>query len=133
MMMNDDYIVLFDGECHFCNRSVQFIINRDDHTIFKFASQQSDVGQRLMKKHRIPNDANSLIFVTPDRAYIKSTAALQIARRLNGLCKLFFAGIIIPRPLRDFVYDLIAKNRYRLSRQMGNCPISSPEMRKRFL
>ncbi len=128
-----DQIILFDGECHFCDRSVQFILKRDRHGYFKFASLQSELGQKLLKKHQIPTDTDSFVLVTSKQAYVKSTAALKVVRHLTGLWKILYVFILIPRPLRNFVYDVIAKNRYRWFGRKESCDLPTPEMRRRFL
>lgn len=128
-----DQIILFDGECHFCDRSVQFILKRDRHGYFKFASLQSELGQKLLKKHQIPTDTDSFVLVTSKQAYVKSTAALKVVRHLTGLWKILYVFILVPRPLRNFVYDVIAKNRYRWFGRKESCDLSTPEMRRRFL
>lgn len=128
-----DQIILFDGECHFCDRSVQFILKRDRHGYFKFASLQSELGQKLLKKHQIPTDTDSFVLVTSKQAYVKSTAALKVVRHLTGLWKILYIFILVPRPLRNFVYDVIAKNRYRWFGRKESCDLPTPEMRRRFL
>lgn len=128
-----DQIILFDGECHFCDRSVQFILKRDRHGYFKFASLQSELGQKLLKKHQIPTDTDSFVLVTSKQAYVKSTAALKVVRHLTGLWKILYVFILVPRPLRNFVYDVIAKNRYRWFGRKESCDLPTPEMRRRFL
>lgn len=106
-------IILFDGECNFCDASVQFILTRDTKAAFQFASLQSEVGQGLLKKYQVPVDIDSLVLLEGELYYLKSTAALRIARQLAGLWKLMFGIILVPRHLRDAVYSYFAKNRYR--------------------
>lgn len=125
-------IVLFDGVCNFCNSSVQFIINRDPSGKFHFASQQSDVGEKLMTQHGISGN-DSIVYIEDGKSYIKSAAALRIAKQLSGMWPAFFAFIIIPPPLRNVVYDVVAKNRYRWFGKRDSCMIPPPSIRKRFL
>lgn len=127
-------IILFDGDCNFCDASVQFIIKRDPYAHFHFTSLQSEKGQELLTKHRIPTDVDSLVLIENNKAYTRSTAALRIAKKLDGLWHLLFLFILIPRPLRDPVYNYIARNRYRwFGKKETACALPSPEMRKRFL
>ena len=127
-------IVLFDGECNFCDANVQFIIKRDPYAYFYFTSLQSDKGQELIKKHAIPADVDSLVLIENNKAYTKSTAALRIAKKLDGLWHLLFLFILIPAPIRNGVYDYIAKNRYNwFGKKEIACTLPSPEVRKRFL
>ena len=127
-------IVLFDGDCNFCNANVQFIIKRDPVARFHFASLQSDIGQQLVKKHAIPAEVDSLVLIENNKAYLKSTAALRIAKKLDGLWHLLFVFILIPWKLRDVAYDFVANNRYKwFGKNEDSCTLPSPEIRKRFL
>ena len=126
-------IVLFDGECNFCDASVQFIIKRDTNAMFQFASLQSDVGQALIEKFAIPTTVDSIVLIEDECYYMKSTAALKIARRLDGLWKLSYAAIVLPKPLRDVVYSYIAKNRYKWFGKKEACMLPTAEQRNRFL
>lgn len=132
-MINLDKIVLFDGECNLCDRTVQFIIKRDKKESFRFASIQSSIGQSLLNKLEVPNDINSFILIDENKSYIKSTAALRVCKELRGVWKLLYIFIFIPRPLRDMLYTLIAKNRYKWFGKKDNCILPTPEMKNRFL
>ncbi|WP_394232009.1 thiol-disulfide oxidoreductase DCC family protein [Niallia oryzisoli] len=126
-------IILFDGECNLCDFSVQFIIKRDKQALYHFTSKQSDVGQQLLKKHRIPADLDSFILVEGEKCFYKSTAALRVCRNLEGGWKLLHYLIITPKPLRDYVYGMIAKNRYKWFGKKNSCILPSPDLTKRFL
>lgn len=126
-------IVLFDGECNFCSSSVQFIIKRDRKGYFKFASLQSDVGIKLKRQYHAAENLDSIVLIDSDKIYYKSDAALRICRNLDGIWKIFSVLIIIPRSLRDILYDLIAKNRYKWFGKKEQCMIPNQEMRDRFL
>lgn len=95
-------IILFDGECNFCDKSVQFIIKRDPEAIFSFTSQQGEAGQQMIKKHHAPSSVDSIILIENDTYYLKSSAALRICRHLQGAWKLLFIFILVPYPIRDF-------------------------------
>ena len=126
-------IVLFDGDCHFCNKRVPFIIKRDPHKHFQFASQQSGIGRKFLSEVKAPLNLDSLILIANNRYYDKSSAALRICRFLRGGWKVFMILLIIPKPFRDFVYTIVANNRYRLFGKISYCPIPSAEDRERFL
>lgn len=127
-------VILFDGVCNLCNSSVDFIIRRDPKHYFKFASLQSEIGQQLLKRADIDtSQIDSLILVTRDAYFIKSTAALKIALKLRFPWSLSYALIIIPAFLRNIGYDFIAKNRYRFFGKKETCRIPTPEERARFL
>jgi predicted DCC family thiol-disulfide oxidoreductase YuxK len=129
-------IVLFDGVCNLCSSSVRFIAERDRAAFFKFASLQSDAGARLLTEHGItpPNgDPTSIVVIEGGRALVRSTAALHIARHLDGIWKLGLALVIVPRFLRDIVYDFIASHRYRWFGKKDVCMVPTPELRARFL
>lgn len=125
-------IVLFDGECNFCNQSVQFIMKRDQLKQFKFASLQSDAGKRLLETYNIPKTMDSVVFIDEEQAYVKSAAALNIALHLNAFWKLLYVLIIVPAPLRNRVYDFVAKNRHRFIKN-NQCKIPTKEEIDRFL
>ncbi|OMP68413.1 thiol-disulfide oxidoreductase DCC family protein [Domibacillus epiphyticus] len=127
-------IVLFDGECNFCDSSVQFIIKRDSKGYFHFASLQSDVGRKLIKEYNVSEDVDSIMLVENGKAYFKSAAALRISRHLAGGWKLFYALMVVPSPIRNLLYDFIARNRYKwFGKKEDHCMLPSPDVRKRFL
>jgi predicted DCC family thiol-disulfide oxidoreductase YuxK len=134
--MKKERVVLFDGTCNFCDKSVQFIIKRDPVGHFKYASLQSDVGQELREKHKIPEEVDSMVLIEGDKAYTKSTAALHIAKKLDGLWHLAFLFIVVPKPLRDRAYDYIAENRFKWfgkKTEEEACRLPPKNIRERFL
>jgi predicted DCC family thiol-disulfide oxidoreductase YuxK len=131
---NDQPIILFDGVCNFCSGIVLFTIKRDPEGIFKYAPLQSEAGQGLLKHFGLPaNDFNSFILIEGDKCYQKSTAVLRVARRIKGLWPLLYLFIVVPRPIRDFIYDIVARNRYRRFGKKEQCLIPTPDIRSRFL
>jgi predicted DCC family thiol-disulfide oxidoreductase YuxK len=126
-------IVLFDGVCNFCSDSVNFIIRHDTENRFAFAPLQSGKGIELRAKYGIDDDIDSIVLIEDDRAFTKSTAALRIAKRLGGIWALAYAFIIVPRPVRDYLYELFARYRYRLFGKKDECMLPTPEVRARFL
>jgi len=134
MNNNKKHILLFDGVCNLCNGIVQFTIKRDPKGKFKFASLQSESGQLLLKQFGLPtNDFNSFVFINGDNYFLKSSAGLHVLKELGGVWKVFYIFIIIPRPLRDFVYSIIAKTRYKIFGKLDTCMIPTPELKQRFL
>lgn len=128
-----DNLVLFDGVCNFCQGSVQFIIKNDKSNSLKFASLQSNFGQQVIEKYKISKDIDSIIFVHQNSVFIKSNAALEIAKYLKFPYKMLIVLKIFPLFWRDKVYDFIAKNRYNWFGKQASCMIPSPEIRTRFL
>jgi predicted DCC family thiol-disulfide oxidoreductase YuxK len=127
-------IILFDGVCNFCNWSVQFVMDRDSQKQFYFASLQSDTGQALLERFGLKDaDIDSVVFIDGDKAYVKSSAALKIAGQLDGWVKVMGIFRIIPSFLSDFVYDIIAANRYRWFGKREHCMIPTREQRAQFL
>jgi len=122
-------IVLFDGVCNLCNSSVQFIIKRDTKDYFRFDSLQS----YIEKGNSLPINEDSIILIENGQFYSRSTAALRIAKRLNGLWKLLYVFIIVPPFIRNAVYDYIARNRYRWFGKQDSCMMPTAEMREKFL
>jgi len=127
-------ILLFDGVCNLCNSSVQFILKRDKQQAFRFASLQSEEGQKVLEQFEdTPEDLSSVVLVEDGKLYARSTAALRATRWLSGAWPLLYGFIVLPRPLRDAVYDWIARNRYRWFGKKDQCMIPSPELKSRFL
>ncbi|WP_064091707.1 thiol-disulfide oxidoreductase DCC family protein [Rossellomorea aquimaris] len=126
-------IILFDGECNFCDKSVQFIIKRDPEGHFKFASLQSEIGKRLLERCNSPKDIDSFILIEESDCYFKSSAALRVCKNITGAWKILTIFLVIPKPIRDFFYDIVAKNRYKWFGEKESCMLPSPEERKRFL
>ncbi|MDG5786877.1 thiol-disulfide oxidoreductase DCC family protein [Evansella sp. AB-P1] len=126
-------IIMFDGVCNFCVGSIQFIIKREPHAYFQFASIQSKAGEKLFNDFSIPEDIDSLILIENNKYYLKSTAALRICRHLNWNWKLLYLFIVVPRPIRDSVYSIIAKKRYHWFGKRESCMMPTPELKNRFL
>jgi predicted DCC family thiol-disulfide oxidoreductase YuxK len=129
-------VVLFDGVCNLCSASVHFIVDRDRDAFFKFASIQSDIAKELMKEHGVAfpeGDPSSIILVEDGQAFDRSSAALRIARHLNGIWKLGWLLIVVPRFVRDALYEVVAKHRYRWFGKKDVCMVPTPALRARFL
>ncbi|QKS71247.1 thiol-disulfide oxidoreductase DCC family protein [Paenalkalicoccus suaedae] len=125
-------IILFDGYCHVCDASIQFIMKHDKKDTFTFASLQGEKGAQLKKDYDIQVD--SVVLIEPSgRVYTKSDAALRICKQLSGFPKILQIGLLLPRFLRDAVYELIAKNRYRFFGKRDTCRLPTPEERAKFL
>ena len=126
-------IVLFDGVCNFCDSSVQFILKRDTKGIFKFASLQSEVGTQIIKQYEIPKDIESFVLIDDEKAYYKSTAALLLSKDLKWPWKAMYIFMIVPSPIRNIFYHVIANNRYKWFGKKESCRLPSPEVRSRFI
>lgn len=134
MDVHYDPIVLFDGVCNLCNASVQFILKRDKRNRMLFASLQSERGKELLVKHGLPvDDYASFVYIKGNKVYMKSSGALHVLKDIGGLWKLFYVFIIVPRPIRDYVYSLIANSRYRLFGRRKVCMMPTEELKSRFL
>lgn len=128
------FIVLFDGVCNLCNGAVQFIIKNDKKDMFRFAALQSETGRKLLATHQLQHGKiDSIVLIKNDKAFIKSTAALHIAKELSGIWKLAYYYIVFPKFIRDAVYDFIARNRYGWFGKKDQCMIPTPELKKKFL
>ena len=126
-------IVVFDGVCILCNKTVQWIIRNDSKSKFRFTSAQSKMGQLLLKEHVSADSFKSILYITDNSVYLKSTAVLRILRGLDGGFQLLYSLIIIPRIFRDMVYDFIANRRYKWFGKRDSCMTPFPEYRDRFL
>ncbi|HKP75079.1 MAG TPA: thiol-disulfide oxidoreductase DCC family protein [Longimicrobiaceae bacterium] len=130
----DGPLVLYDGTCGLCSRSVQLILRHDRRGRFRFAALQSGIGRELLARHGLPVDAlDTMVLVDGGRAYTRSRAALRIAGMMDAPWPLLRALRIVPRPVADFVYNRVANNRYRLFGRADACMLPPPEVRARFL
>ncbi len=127
-------IIFFDGACNFCNNSVQFVIKNDTKEYFSFSSLQSDYAKKILSPI-YPNfiNENTLILLSNNEIYTKSTAVLHIARHLRFPFYIGYIFIIIPNFIRNFIYDIIAKNRHRLMRKNNSCAIPTQSLKNRFI
>jgi predicted DCC family thiol-disulfide oxidoreductase YuxK len=128
-------IILFDGVCNLCNSAVQFIIKHDKDDIFRFVALQSELGKEILEYIGIDSkNIDSIVLYEPGVAYYyKSDAALQTAKSLGGLFSLGIIFKIIPREIRNQLYNYIAKNRYKWFGKKESCMIPSPELKAKFL
>lgn len=134
MLEQNNKILLFDGVCNLCNSSVLFVIKHDKNKLVKYASIQSKKGKILMNKFGV-NELyfGSLIFIDNDKVYLKSAGALRVTKYLNGWWPLLYGLIIIPKFVRNKVYDYIAKNRYQWFGKKESCMVPSIEIKSLFI
>jgi predicted DCC family thiol-disulfide oxidoreductase YuxK len=128
-------IVLFDGVCNLCNGSVIFVLQHEKEPVFHFASIQSDIGQELLEWCGLPKDFNqAVVLIDRGNVYLGSTAALKIGQQLRFPWSfLSYAGFVVPRFIRDWVYRQIAINRYQWFGKRDVCMIPTEKLRARFL
>ena len=127
-------IILFDGVCNYCNSMVNFIIRQDKEKIFRFAPLQSEAGQKIIEQFNLPSkNFDSFILVENDKIYFRSDAALRLYNLLPVTWKWTQVFWSIPPFIRDGVYNLIAKNRYKWFGKKDECMVPTPEVRERFL
>lgn len=126
-------LILFDGDCNLCNGAVQFVIRRDPAARFSFASLQSEAGRRALAEAGQQDLPDSIVLVQGSRVRVKSAAALAIARGLRLPWPLLSVFWLVPYPLRDLVYDWVARNRYRWFGKRDSCWVPTPELRARFV
>ena len=128
-------LILFDGVCNLCNSSVLYVIKRDKENRFLFAPLQSETGKAIIKKYNIDTTkVDSILLYSEDKGIkIKSSAALHIAKHLGFPQNLLSIFFIIPTPIRNWVYNYIAKNRYKWYGKKNACMIPTPELKAKFL
>jgi predicted DCC family thiol-disulfide oxidoreductase YuxK len=132
--MQNRHIILFDGVCNFCNFWVNFIIKRDKNDTYQFAAMQSASGQKLLQNFKLnTSDFDTFVLIVNNKHFTKSTAALMISKNLKSIVKLLCPLIILPEPIRDFFYNLIAKNRYKFFGKRDLCRIPTKEESDKFL
>lgn len=132
-------MLLYDGVCGFCNRSVQFILKHDKRGTLKFTALQNATGRQMLSRYPELHGVDSLVFVEDgddargERVFVRSTGALKVAAYLGGFWRVFLIGYLLPRPIRDFFYDRFARYRYRLFGKAESCMVPPPQARSRFL
>ena len=127
-------IVFFDGVCNFCNYWVNFAIKRDKKSKLRFAAVQGETAAKMLPEHQLSvNALSTVILIDNGKVYTQSSAALRICKYLDGGWKLFYGLMIIPKFIRDFFYNIIARNRYKWYGKKDTCMIPGPEIRERFL
>lgn len=127
-------VVLFDGVCNLCSASVRFIIKRDKKSRFRFAPLQSSYAAALFKRLNFDSTGvDSIVLCENGNLYVRSTAALRIARHLGGWWSLLYVFMLVPPFIRDAVYDFVARNRYGWFGKKDYCALPTPEMKERFL
>ena len=133
--MEEPYsIILFDGECNLCNGAVDFVIRRDANHHFRYASLQSEIGRSMMKEHgKNPDVLDTIILVSGKKVYMRSSAAIRVCNKLGSLWPLMNVFLIVPSPIRDVVYDWIAKNRYKWFGKRDTCRLPTAEELALFL
>jgi predicted DCC family thiol-disulfide oxidoreductase YuxK len=133
-------VILYDGVCGLCNRLVQFVLNHDSQDRFRFASLQSDFAARVLRRHGTAPEELDTVYVVSDHALpgerlaSRSDAAVVVLRELGGVWNVLGAALRwLPRWLRNWGYNLVARNRYRIFGKYGSCPIPSEKDRRKFL
>ncbi|HEX4915530.1 MAG TPA: DCC1-like thiol-disulfide oxidoreductase family protein [Vicinamibacterales bacterium] len=126
-------VILFDGTCAFCERSVRFIATRD-RGYFKFGASQNPEGRALLAQHGTNREAaRSIILIEDGEVSLRSTAVLKIARRMTAPWRWAAMFLLVPTPIRDAVYRVVAAVRHRIAGQSNACEIPPPEIRKRLI
>jgi predicted DCC family thiol-disulfide oxidoreductase YuxK len=132
-------IVLYDGVCGLCNRAVQFLLKRDRHDRFRFASLQSDFAANVLQRHGIDHTQLDTVYAvvnhgeTNEKLLAKGDAFLFFAKVLGGVSSVARLGSVIPRPIRNWLYDFVAANRYRVFGKAESCMLPDPASRHKFL
>ncbi|MEM9991918.1 MAG: thiol-disulfide oxidoreductase DCC family protein [Bacteroidota bacterium] len=127
-------VLLFDGVCNLCDGFVQWLIQRDTNQVFRYAALQSEAGSRLLQVHQFPTDEiNTVILIEGDQVYTHADVSLRIAQLLGGAWKATGIFYVVPSPIRNSVYNLVARNRYRFFGKKEQCMIPTPELQGLFL
>jgi predicted DCC family thiol-disulfide oxidoreductase YuxK len=128
-------VILFDGVCNLCSRTVDFVLRHDRHARFRFAALQSPAGRAVLKTHGVQTAGlNYIVLIESGRIVMRSTAILRIGRGLGGLWTVLgVAGYLLPRPLRDGIYNVVARHRYAWFGKRDTCRLPTPEEQSRFL
>ncbi len=133
-MENLSQILLFDGKCNLCNSLVKFVIRKDKNARIRFASLQSDTGKLLLTDAGLNADStDTVVYFSSDKVFVRSAAVLNLLKDLGGGWILFYSLVIIPSFIRDFFYNIIAKNRYRIFGRRETCMVPSKDIESRFI
>lgn len=133
-MMATEAVIFFDGVCNLCNSAVQFVIERDGKNYFKFAALQSDFAVSTLADYSLQvKQGDSFVLLENNKVYEQSTAALRVAKKLNGFWPLLYILIIIPPFVRNAVYRFIGHNRYKWFGKQESCWVPTPELKRKFL
>ena len=132
--IGDKHLLLFDGVCNLCNGAVNFIIDRDKHQDIVFASLQSELGQQILQQYHLSKkDFKSMVLIRNGEISIKSNAVLEISKKLSGAWPLLYAFKIVPRFLRDWIYEVISANRYKWFGRKDQCRVPTADIESRFV
>jgi predicted DCC family thiol-disulfide oxidoreductase YuxK len=127
-------LIIFDGVCNYCCGVVNFIIRRDPGGVFRFAPFQSEAARKVLGQYGYPTGSlDSFVLIEDGKLYTKSGAGLRVQKLLGGFHKLLYAFILVPAPLRDAVYDYIARHRYEWYGKKNECMVPTPDIKNRFL
>lgn len=127
-------VVLFDGVCNLCNGSVNWLIDHDTKNQFQFASLQSDYGKKVVAQFDLKGDyLDTVLLLEDDQVYMRSEAILRIGKKLGGGYSLLYGFVIVPSFIRDFFYNIVARNRYGWFGKQDTCRIPTPELKAKFL
>ena len=126
-------VIFFDGVCNLCNASVQFVIEHDKENYFKFSALQGDYAKEVLPRFNVnPRGLTSTLLLEDGKLYTKSSSALRVAKKLKGFWPLLYGFNIVPKFIRDWVYDIVAKNRYKWWGKQKNCYVPTPELKNKF-
>jgi predicted DCC family thiol-disulfide oxidoreductase YuxK len=129
-----DNLILFDGVCNLCSALVQFVIRHDRAAKFRFAAIQSEVGKEIFQSHGLdPADVQTFVFISDGEMLVRSDAAIEVVSRFGGAWRILRVFQFAPRGIRDWIYSVIARNRYRWFGRKAVCMIPAPEIKERFL
>ena len=131
-------VLLYDGACGFCAEGVQVVLRHDRRRLLRFAPLEGEFAAAVRRRHQALAAVDSMVWVepphgsTPERVFIRSGAGLRVAAYLGGVWRAALVGWLLPRPLRDALYDFIARHRHDLSNR-PRCVIPQDDVRDRFL
>ncbi len=129
-------IILFDGVCNYCNRWVNFIIRHDKKKKLRFTALQSDAGKKILENNNLShliNNFDTFVLIDKEKIFFRSSAGVRIGKYLDGGWKIFYVFILIPNFIRDFFYNIIARNRYKWWGKRNECMIPTEEIKNKFL
>jgi len=130
----NEHIILFDGLCNLCSAWVKFLVNRDPKSVFRFCSVQSSSGKEVLTYLGLSvEQIETMAYVQHGKGFVRSTAFLQVVKKLPAFWPILSVGLYVPAFIRDKIYNQIAKNRYRIAGKRDHCLMPSESDRERFI
>ena len=127
-------VILFDGVCNFCNGTINWILQHDKKNEFRFATLQSTYGKQVVERFKLTSDyLDTVILIENEKVYLRSQAILRIIKRIGGIYSILGIFSIVPAPILNFFYNIVAKYRYRWFGKRESCMVPDASIKQKFI